>query len=100
MPRRYPDKQRHRPGRRPPHHYSGFTPPGVDAFYKVALPGLAGREKRAYFNALAGRLVVVLGLAGAVLGLCWLGPLGALPGLAAGVLVGARFAAKGRFYRG
>jgi hypothetical protein len=101
MPRRYPNRRRHRPGRRPPQRYSGgFTPPGVDSFYRVAMPGLAGREKRNFFNCIARWLLAAFGVVGAVLGLCWFGPLGMLLGLAGGLVAGARFAVKGRFHRG
>jgi hypothetical protein len=101
MPRRYPNRRRRRPGRRPPHRYSGgFTPPGVDSFYRVAMPGLAGREKRDFFNGVARWPVAGLGLGGLILGLCWLGPLGAILGLAGGVVAGARFVVMGRFHRG
>jgi hypothetical protein len=100
MPRRHPNRRRRRPGRRPPHRYSGFTPPGLDAFYRATMPGLAGPEKRDFFNGLSGWLVAGLGLGGAVVGLCWLGPLGAIVGLAAGLAAGGHAAVKGRFFRG
>ena len=44
--------------------------------------------------------VAGLALGGAVLGLCWLGPLGAILGLAGGLAAGGHAAVKGRFYRG
>jgi hypothetical protein len=100
MPRRHPDRRRRRPGRRPPHRYSGFTPSGPGSFYRVALPSLAGAEKRGYFNDISRWPLAGLGLGGAVLGLCWLGPLGAFLGLAGGLIAGGHFAIKGRFHRG
>jgi hypothetical protein len=101
MPRSHPNRRRRRPGRRPPQRYSGgFTPPGVDSFYKVAMPALAGREKREFFNGLARWLLAGFGLGGAVLGLCWLGPLGAILGLGVGLVAGGHAAVKGRFFRG
>ena len=101
MPRRDSNKRRRRPGRRPPHRYpGGFTPPGLDSFYRVALPSLTGGEKRGLFNDVARWLVAGFGLGGAVLGLVWLGPIGAIVGLAGGLAAGAKFAARGRFHRG
>jgi hypothetical protein len=44
-------------------------------------------------------MVAVFGLAVAALAFCWLGPLGAIAGLGAGLLAGGWAAAKGRFYR-
>ena len=100
MPRRYPDRRRRRPGRRPPHRYSGFTHAGLGSFYRVALPSLTGMEKRSYFNNVSRWLLASVSLGGAVLGLCWLGPLGALLGLAGGLMAGGHLAVKGRFHRG
>ena len=48
MPRPRPHRDRRRPGRRPPHRYAGgrgssrpagFTPPGLDALYRLLMPG-------------------------------------------------------------
>jgi hypothetical protein len=107
MPRPYPHRRRRRPGRRPPHRYqggpgppAGFTPAGLDSFYRVAPPGLLGREKREFFNGVARWLVAGLGLGGVVLGYAALGPLGALLGLAGGLAAGGRVAVEGRFHRG
>ena len=108
MPRSRPHRDRRRPGRRPPNRYSGgngsarpggFTPPGLDAVYRLLMPTLRGPAKRAYFNDLSGRMVVGFGLVGAILALVWLGPLGAILGLGAGLLAGGWFARKGRFSR-
>jgi hypothetical protein len=108
MPRRHPNRRRRRPGRRPPHRYpggnasarpGGFTPRGIDAAYRLLMPGLAGPAKRAYFNGLSDWMVVGFGLGGAILGFVWLGPLGAILGLGAGLVVGGWAADKGRFYR-
>jgi hypothetical protein len=108
MPRSRPHRNRRRPGRRPPNRYTGgngsarpggFTPPGFDAAYRLLMPGLSGPAKRAFFNDLSGRTVAGFGLAGAILGLVWLGPLGAILGLGAGLLAGGWFAGKGRFSR-
>ena len=108
MPRSRPPRNRRRPGRRPPHRYpggnaisrpGGFTLPGFDAVYRLLMPTLRGPAKRAFFNDLSDWMVVGFGLAGAILALVWLGPLGAILGLAGGLLAGGWSARKGRFYR-
>jgi hypothetical protein len=63
------------------------------------MPGLKGRARRAFFNDLSGWMVVGFGLVGAALAFAWLGPLGAILGLAGGLLAGGWSARKGRFYR-
>ena len=96
--------RRRRPGRRPPDRlavrYSrpepgGFTGHGLGAYYRLIMPALGGREKREFFNRVAGGLVAGVALGGAVLGFAWLGPLGAVVGL----MAGGSCAEKGRFYR-
>ena len=108
MPRSRPHRDRRRPGRRPPNRHSGangparpagFTPPGLDAVYRLLMPTLRGPAKRAYFNGLSDRMVVGFGLAGAILALAWLGPVGAIMGLGGGLLAGGWFARKERFHR-
>ena len=100
-------RRRHRPGRRPPHRYSGrspgpagrgYTGPGFKQLCDAFLP-VHGREKREFFNALSGTLVLGCGLAGGWLGLCWLGPLGGLVGLGVGIAAGGAIAERGRYYR-
>ena len=107
MPRRPPHRRR-RPGRRPPHRYSGgpgppgpagFTGPGFRQAWSWLLPGLGGPRRSAYFNEVSGGIVLAGGLCGLVLGLAWLGPIGAILGLGAGVAAGGSFAGSGRFYR-
>ena len=89
MPRPYPNGRRRRPGRRPPHRYSGhrgppksggFTPGSLGSLYRVLLPGLRGTEKKRFFNDVSRGLPQGLGLGGALMGYSWLGPLGAAPG--------------------
>ena len=63
------------------------------------MPTLTGPAKRAFFNDLSGWMVTGFGLVGAILAFCWLGPLGAILGLAGGLLAGGWSARKGRFYR-
>jgi hypothetical protein len=63
------------------------------------MPGLRGREKRAYFNQVSKYLVAGSAASGAIAGFGLLGPLGALLGLGAGLVAGESMARKGRFYR-
>ena len=108
MARPYPHRRRRRPGRRPPHRYSGprggprpggFTAGALGPLYRVLLPGLRGGEKKRLFNEVSRALPLGLGLGGALLGYSWLGPLGAALGLGAGLAAGASAAEEGRFFR-
>ena len=101
-------RRRRRPGRRPPVRLSGrfsapgprgFTGHGLGAYYRLLMPALQGREKRAFFNRLSGVLVAAFALGGATLGFVWLGPLGVVLGLGAGLMAGASYADKGGYYR-
>jgi hypothetical protein len=76
----------------------GFTPPGLRELYNVALP-LRGAEKRRFFNGLADRLVLMAGVAMAVVGYGSGGLVGAVLGLALGLFGAARTMARGRFWR-
>ena len=67
MPRSYPHGRRRRPGRRPPHRYSGsggsarpqgFTPPVFKVFYDLFMPGLRGAERKRFFNEVSGWIVL------------------------------------------
>jgi len=108
MARPYPNCRRRRPGRRPPHRYSGhrgpprpggFTAGALGPLYRVLLPGLRGAEKKQFFNGMSRALPLGLGVGGAMLGFAWLGPLGAVLGLGGGLVAGASAAEGQRFYR-
>jgi hypothetical protein len=99
---------RRRPGRRPPNGYkgghgsprsAGFTGPGFRQAYRVILPGLGGAEKKQFFNEVSSWMVVAAGACGAILGLAWLGPLGAIVGLGAGVAACVSFVRSYGFHR-
>jgi hypothetical protein len=62
------------------------------------MPGLRGREKKAFFNSIAGWMVLGFAAGGAMIGYSWFGVLGAIIGLGAGIGVGGSTARKGRFY--
>jgi len=105
---RKPPHRRRRPGRRPPNRYTsrhgsprpaGFTGPGFRQLHRSILPGLEGSNKKGYFNALSGGIVLAAGACGLVLGLACLGPIGAVLGLGAGIVAGGSFAESNRFYR-
>ena len=108
MPRPYPRGRRRRPGRRPPHRYSGsggsarpqgFTPPVFKVFYDLLLPGLRGAERKRFFNQVSAGIVLPCALIGAILGYNGLGVLGLLVGLGAGLAAGSSLVQKARFYR-
>jgi hypothetical protein len=84
-----------RRGRRP----SGFTRPGLRELYNVVLP-FKGADKRRFYNQVSDRVVVMLGVAAAVVGygVGWL--LGAAIGLSLGLAGAARAMVRGRFRRG
>jgi hypothetical protein len=77
--------------------------------YDLMLPTLRGREKRLFFNkvsggivlgfGLGGGIVLGFGLGGAVAGFAWAGLVGAVVGLAVGIVLGGWFAERHRFYR-
>ncbi len=83
-----------RRGRRP----SGFTGPGLRELYNVVLP-FHGADERRLFNQLSDRVVVMFGVAAAVVGYGAGGPLGAAIGLALGLAGAARAMVRGRFRR-
>ena len=63
------------------------------------MPGLAGEEKRQYFNEVSGGVVLAAGIFGAGLGYTLLGWLGGALGLAAGIWAGGSYVEKQRYYR-
>jgi hypothetical protein len=72
MSRRSPHRRR-RPGRRPPHRYSGrhgpprptgFTGTGFRQAWNWMLPGLKGPEKKRFFNEMSGGIILAGGLCG------------------------------------
>ena len=63
-------------------------------------PALRGADKRRFFNQLSDRIVVMFGVAAAVVGYGAGGLLGAAIGLVLGLAVAARAMVRGRFRRG
>ncbi|HEY2158393.1 MAG TPA: hypothetical protein VGH33_22375 [Isosphaeraceae bacterium] len=75
-----------------------MTTPGLRELSNVALP-IRGAEKKKFFNDLSDRLVVMAGVAAAVVGYGAGGLLGALVGLMMGLYAAARAMVRGRFRR-
>ena len=109
MPRRYSNRPRRGPGRRPPHRPSpgafsggprpqGFTTPGMRQVFDAILP-MRGKERKQFYNQASTGLVVGLGIGGAMLGGSWGGLLGAVFGFVVGATAGGAFVEKRRFYR-
>jgi len=108
MARKYPNQPPRRPGRRPANRPSGgqfrpaprgFTGPGFSQLYGWMMPGLAGAEKRLFFNEVSGAVVLAAGLCGAGLGFACLGWIGGALGLGVGIAAGGSFVEAGRYYR-
>jgi len=108
MARRFPNRPRHRPGRRPPNRPPGgqtrpaprgFTGPGFSQLYDWMMPGLAGAEKRRFFNEVSGAVVLAAGVCGAGLGFACLGWIGGALGLGVGIAAGGSFVEGQRLYR-
>jgi hypothetical protein len=105
MSKPYPNRRRRRPGRRPPHRYSGrfhgpqgYTGPGFRQLCDAFLP-FDGGKRRKFFNVLSSTIVLAGGVTGAAIGFWQLGVVGGLVGLGAGITAGGWYAEKRRFYR-
>ena len=110
MARKQPDRPRTRPGRRPPNRSSagsssgtpkrrGFTGAGYRQLYGWLMPGLAGEEKRHFFNEVSGGVVLAAGLIGAGVGFACLGWIGGVLGLVVGITAGGSYVEEQRYYR-
>ena len=108
MPRKHANRPRpkgnhrsggHRAGGQPRPAPRGFTGPGYRQLYGWMMPGLAGEEKRHFFNEVSGGVVLAAGVVGAGLGYGLLGWLGGALGLAAGISAGGSYVEKQRYYR-
>jgi hypothetical protein len=76
------------------HSYQDF---GLRAVYDLFLP--RGRYRRHFFNGVSGWMTLWFGVLGALLGWGMAGPLGVFPGFGAGVVLGANFLTKTRYFR-
>ena len=61
--------------------------------------GMRHASRRSYLWLVALSLIGGIALGGAMVGYAWLGPIGAIIGLGAGIAAGGSVADKGRFYR-
>jgi hypothetical protein len=104
MSRPYPGRRRRRPRRRlryrgnglpaRSHSYQDF---GLRALYDLILP--RGRERRLFFNRVSEGMAIWFGALGALLGWGMVGPLGVILGFGCGIVFGANFLTKHRYYR-
>jgi hypothetical protein len=62
-------------------------------------PGLRGREKKMFFNQIAGGGILGFAIGAAMLGYSEFGVIGAILGLGLGIGAAGKFAEKQRFYR-
>jgi hypothetical protein len=106
MGRPYPGWRRRRPRRRLRYRGSGLAPRshsyqdfGLKHLYDLILPGIRGGDRRRFFNGVSGALTIWFGVLGAVLGFGMAGPLGILLGWGAGLVLGAGFLTRNRYYR-
>ncbi len=65
----------------------------------MILPGLQGPAKKQFFNGIATSLLLVMAVSGGIMGTVFLGPLGALVGIAVGMTGGARLLSGERYFR-
>ena len=106
MGKPYPGRRRRRPRRRlryrgnglsaRSHSYQDF---GLRHVYNLLIPHIRGRDRRRLFNQVSAGLALWFGVIGALLGWAMAGPLGVFPGFGAGVVLGANFLTKNRYFR-
>jgi hypothetical protein len=106
MSKPYPDRRRRRPRRRLRHRGGGLPPRshsyqdyGLKFLYDLVIPHIRGKDRRRFFNTVSEGMAVWYGLLGAVIGFAMAGPLGVFFGFGAGVVLGAGFLVKNRYYR-
>ena len=108
MSRKHPNQPHYQPGRPsgkrragvvPRPNPQGFTGPGYRQCYSWLMPGLAGDQKKRFFNEISGAVVFAAGLFGAGVGFACLGWIGGALGLVGGISVGGSYVEKQRFYR-
>ncbi len=104
MGKPYHGRRRRRPQRRLRYRRSGLAPRshsyqdfGLRFFYDLFAP--RGHGRRHFFNGVSDWMTLWFGVLGAVLGFAMLGLLGVVPGFGAGMVLGAGFLTKKRYYR-
>ena len=107
MSRPYPNRRRKRPRPRRRHRYRGGEIPirpnsfqdfGLRHIYNLLMPDVRGRQRREFFNWLSGWTILVMGLAGALIGSA-AGPAGAIVGFVVAVGLMAYGMTRHRFLR-
>jgi hypothetical protein len=78
------------------HSYQDF---GLKFVYDLLLPTCRGRDRRRFFHGVSEWMTLGFGVLGALLGWGMLGPLGVFLGFGGGMVLGAYFLARNRYYR-
>jgi hypothetical protein len=106
MGRHYPRRRRSRPRRRLRYRGNGlparshsYQDSGLRYIYDLLIPHIRGRDRRLFFNRVSGWMALWFGVLGALLGWGMLGPLGVILGFGGGIVFGANFLTKNRYYR-
>jgi hypothetical protein len=79
-----------------PGSYQAF---GLRYLHDLVLPGIRGGDRRRFFNDVSGGLAVWFGVLGAAIGWGMIGPFGVLLGFGAGVVFGAGYLTRNRYFR-
>ncbi len=106
MSKPYPGRRRRRPRRRlryrgnglpaRSHSYQDF---GLRHVYNLFLPHIRGRNRRQFFNRVSEGMAIWFGALGALLGWGMVGPLGVFLGFGCGIVFGASFLTRNRYFR-
>ncbi len=105
MGRHYPRRRRRRPRRlryrgnglpARSHSYQDF---GLRHVYNLFLPHIRGRDRRLFFNRVSEGMAIYIGVLGGLLGWGMAGPLGVFLGFGLGIVLGAGFLTKHKYYR-
>jgi hypothetical protein len=106
MSKPYPGRRRRRPRRRLRYRGNGlparsqsYQDFGFRHVYNLLLPHIRGRDRRLFFNRVSEGMAIWFGALGALLGWGMVGPLGVILGFGFGIVFGAGFLTKNRYYR-
>ncbi len=106
MSRPYHGRRRRRPrsrlryrGSGLPSRSSSYQDFGLRSFYDLLIPHVRGRDRRQFFNHVSEGMALWFGVLGGLLGWALLGLFGVFPGFGAGVVLGANFLTRNRYYR-
>jgi hypothetical protein len=106
MGKPYPDRRRRRPRRRLRYRGGGFPARsrsfqdfGMRHIFDLLMPHIRGRDRRRLFNDVRAWLTLGFGVLGGLLGWGMAEPLGVILGFAAGVMLGANYLTRNRYFR-